>query len=202
MIRGRAEAFSDGVFAIAATLLVLGLHDPGARGGLARGLAHQWPAYAAYAVSFITIGIIWANHATLFGHLARLDRPLLFLNLLLLMLAALIPFPTMLLASYVRASGTDARSAAAVYGATMTAMSLLFTLIWSRVAHREDLLAEGKTVHHARRARRRSLRGPVVYLAATAVSAVSAPAALAGYALVAIYFALPGRSLAPAQNVP
>lgn len=200
MTKSRVEAFSDGVFAIAATLLVLGLHDPGGHGGLARGLARHWPSFAAYGVSFTTIGIIWVNHNTLFGHLGRLDRPLVFLNLLLLLIVAFTPFPTGLLAAHTAASGADSRVAAAVYGVTMAAMGGVFTLIWSRAAAREHLLAEGKTAHHARVSLRRSLMGPVMYLAATALSFISAPAALAGYAAVAVYFVLPGRTLVPAES--
>lgn len=194
MPASRADAFSDGVFAIAATLLVLGLRDPGGRGGLARSLGYQWPAFAAYAVSFVTIGIIWMNHSTLFGSLRRLDRPMVMLNLLLLMIVAFIPFPTSLLAEYVRATGPDARVAAILYGVTMTTMGVVFTVIWWRLAGREHLLAEGRTARDARAALRRSLRGPIAYAAATALSAISAPVALAGYAAVAIYFALPGRA--------
>src|SRR2546423_5191916 len=105
MSTARVEAFSDGVFAIAITLLVLGLRPLGAGRGLARDLAQQWPSYAAYVVSFGTIGIIWMNHSTLFGHLRRLDRPLVVANLLLLMVVAFIPFPTEFLASHVCLAG-------------------------------------------------------------------------------------------------
>ena len=193
----RVESFSDSVFAFAATLLVLNLRDPG--GDLARGLLREWPSYAAYAVSFLTIGIIWINHGTLFGRLGRLDRPLVVLNLLLLMIVAVIPFPTAMLARYAR-DGASSHAAGILYGTTMTVMGIMFTAIWWRVTSREHLLADGTTAHHARAALRRSLKGPIVYAAATALSALSAPAALAGYAAVAIYFALPGRTLTPIQN--
>jgi len=98
----RAEAFSDGVFAIAITLLVLGLHLPGAgpQGhSLTYQLVHAWPQYFAYVVSFLTIGIMWMNHHTLLAHVNRVNRPLLVLNLLLLMGVVAIPFPTELVAS-------------------------------------------------------------------------------------------------------
>ena len=196
--RRRVDALSDSVFAFAATLLVLGLHDPGDRGGLAHSLAQEWPSFAAYVVSFATIAIIWINHNTLFGHLGQLDRPLVFLNLLLLLLVALIPFPTALLAADVRSGGANSHVAAAIYGATMTAMGAVFTAIWARVASREHLLAEGMTPHHARAWVRRSLTGPLVYLAAATLSAVSAPAALIGYAAIPLYFCLPGHSMTPA----
>ena len=112
----RLEAFSDGVFAIAITLLVLELHVPetGDR-SLARALAHEWPQFAAYLTSFLIIGIMWVNHHSMFREITRVDRPLLFLNLLLLLWTALLPFPTELIARYLRAGGADAHVAAAVY---------------------------------------------------------------------------------------
>src|SRR6476660_4703305 len=102
----RTETFSDGVFAIAITLLVLqiGVPKPGS-GSLARALGEQWPAYASYLVSFFTIGIIWINHHAVFASLERSDRGLLLLNLLLLAWVALIPWPTDLIAEYMREGG-------------------------------------------------------------------------------------------------
>src|ERR671937_1127352 len=95
MRTARLEAFSDGVFSIAATLLVLELRVPAPDPvGLAAALLRQWPSYAVYAVSFLTIGIIWVNHHALFDLLRKVDRPLLFLNLLLLLCVAAVPFPT------------------------------------------------------------------------------------------------------------
>ncbi|MGH2444321.1 MAG: TMEM175 family protein [Chloroflexota bacterium] len=193
----RIEAFSDGIFAFAATLLVLGLHDPGSAGGLGHGLIHQWPFFAAYAVSFVTIGIIWLNHHSLFACLRELDRLLVFLNLLLLMVVAFLPFPTGLLATYVRSGGSDSHVAGGLYGLTMTALGLLFTVIWWRLTKSEHLLAEGSTPADARASLHRTFRGPIIYLVATAISLVSAPAALIGYAAVAVYFAFPGRTLSP-----
>src|SRR5205823_4134021 len=100
MTPGRTEAFSDGVFSIAATLLVLDLKVPAVNGDLLPALWRLWPAYASYAVSFLTIGIIWMNHHTIFAHLRRVDRRLQVLNLILLLIVALIPFPTSILATY------------------------------------------------------------------------------------------------------
>ena len=102
----RAEAFSDGVLAIAITLLVLDLRLPPANGHtLTFLLLHDWPQYFAYVVSFLTIGIMWMNHHTIFAHITRVDRPLLVINLLLLMCVVAIPFPTSLVAEHLRASG-------------------------------------------------------------------------------------------------
>ena len=98
----RTEAFSDGVFAIAITLLVLDLAVPplqeSERDGLAAALGHEWPSYFAYLVSFLVVGIIWINHHTMLTLLERVDRPVLFANLMLLLTVSVIPFPTRLLA--------------------------------------------------------------------------------------------------------
>ena len=88
----RLETFSDGVFAIAATLLILEVHR--AHGSVAHGLVHAWPSYAAYAISFLTLGIVWVNHHTVFAQIARVDRTFLFINVVFLMIIAFSPFPT------------------------------------------------------------------------------------------------------------
>jgi uncharacterized membrane protein len=102
MRTSRLEAFSDGVFAIAITLLVLDLAVPpvteAERDGLWAALGHEWPSYFAYLVSFLVIGIIWINHHTMLTLVERVDRPVLFANLLLLLTVSVIPFPTRLLA--------------------------------------------------------------------------------------------------------
>jgi uncharacterized membrane protein len=110
MTRARVEAFSDGVFAIAITLLVLDIPVPQvARGQLGDALLDNWPDYAAYVVSFAIIGLIWINHHAVFGYVERVDRGLLFLNLNLLLWTALIPWPTRLLAEFMQ--GAAATSA-------------------------------------------------------------------------------------------
>jgi len=148
----RLEAFSDGVFSIAATLLVLELHVPEVTQDLGAALLAQWPSYAAYVVSFATIGIIWVNHHQLFVHVRRVDRTLLFLNLALLMVVALIPFPTAILGRFVSAE-RDSHMAAAVYGGLMILMSIAFTALWRHVTADATLLG-----HHLdpRRARRKA----------------------------------------------
>lgn len=120
--RGRLEALSDGVFAIAAILLVLNRPTPETRSGLASALLQDWPFFATYAVSFVTVGIIWINHTNLFGHLASLDRPLVYLNLLLVLIVAFTPYRTAVFANHLRSGGDGARVAAATYGVTMTLM--------------------------------------------------------------------------------
>lgn len=127
MNKSRAEAFSDGVFAVAATVLVFAIAAPDVKPGLlANALIAEWPSYAAYAISFLTIVVIWVNHHVVFDTMERVDRPLLFLNALLLLTVAVIPFPTGLLAHYLQA-GHDQQTAAFAYGLAMSAMAVAFS---------------------------------------------------------------------------
>src|SRR6266542_5745791 len=121
METGRVEAFSDGVFAIAITLLILavGFEQAIAEGDVKHQLLHLWPAYIAYAVSFLTVGIMWVNHHAVFRHFERVDRPLLLLNILLLMFIAFTPFPTRVVAEHAE-DAADRKAAALLYGTTMT----------------------------------------------------------------------------------
>ena len=119
----RLETFSDGVFAIAATLLVLEIGvDSAADHDLGSALLHLWPSYLAYVTSFITIGIIWMNHHTCVETMRRADRTLLFLNLLLLMTVAFLPFPTRLVAEHLQKPGEQA--AVYAYAATFVVMAI------------------------------------------------------------------------------
>src|SRR5215212_7944350 len=139
----RTEAFSDGVFAIAATLLVLELKVPHVEpGGLSSALLERWPSYATYVVSFLTIGIIWVNHHAVLERIRNVNRPLLFVNLVFLMAVAAIPFPTALLADYLQAGHAE-RLASAIYGAAMALMGISFGAIWAYAVLSEGLLHEG-----------------------------------------------------------
>ncbi len=195
----RLEAFSDGVIAIAITLLVLELRIPEADdGGLWRALLHEWPSFAAYVVSFMTIGIMWVNHHTLFRHVSVFDRPLLFLNLLLLLGIALVPFPTALLARHIR-DPIDSHVAAALYSANMSLIAVGFNLTWRWIAHDARLLHEAVDLAAARAASRRYSLGLVVYPVTIALSFVSAPITLAVHGVLAIFYAidqLPGLTAA------
>ena len=187
MNTSRTEAFSDGVFAIAATLLVLELKIPHVEAGeLLGALLEQWPSYATYAVSFLTIGIIWVNHHTIMDRVRRVDRPLLFINLVFLMLVAAIPFPTALLADYLN-EGHDDRLAAAIYGGTMWAMGLAICAIWAYVV-RGGLLHEGVDRDLARRSLRIFAVGILAYPLGVVVSTLNAELGLVVYALVALFY--------------
>jgi len=189
----RLEAFSDGVMAIAITLLVLDLSVP-ARSQLGRNetlrhaLAQMWPNYAAYVVSFLIIGIIWMNHHSLFRMIARVDRLTLFLNLLLLMVVSAIPFPTRLLAEYLTAGGPDSHLAAAVYSGTMLAMSLAFGALFVSATRRPDLLRPA--VDHAvvRASIPRFTGGGAVYALTVVLAFISAPVTLLAHFGLAVYY--------------
>jgi uncharacterized membrane protein len=188
MPKSRTEAFSDGVFAIATTLLIIEVRPPESEAGeLARDLANQWPSYAAYVVSFAIIGIIWVNHHDIFERITTVDRPLLFLNLLLLLTVAFLPFPTALLGEYIR-KGDNAHVAAAVYSANMTLIGLAFIAIWTYLARVPGLLATEVGAEGARRARRAAAIGPVLYGLSIPLAFVSPVACLAVYAALALYF--------------
>ncbi|HEY4025657.1 MAG TPA: TMEM175 family protein [Candidatus Dormibacteraeota bacterium] len=187
----RLEAFSDGVFAIAITLLVLALAVP-ARDtlhgeALIDALGRQWPAYSAYLVSFLVIGIIWINHHTMFDRVHRVDRLVLFANLALLLVVSTIPFPTRLLSEYLTA-GNDARTAAAIYSATMVAMSVAYSALWLAVTRDARLLHEGVDHVGSRAALRRFGIGGVFYLGTVGLAFVSPIATLAVHGALAVYY--------------
>lgn len=193
---GRLEAFSDGVFAVAITLLALDLSVAGPeQGPLAHQLVTRWPAFVAYLISFFTIGVIWVNHHALFTGLARLDRAMLFVNLLLMLFVVAIPFATATMAEYLSAGGQDSRLATAIYGAVMTGMAASFGLVLRRAIkheHMKDPLNPAARVA----AQRRFAAGILVYVGATVLALLSAPAAFACYGVVAIFYVLeqtPGR---------
>jgi len=183
------EAFSDGVFAVAITLLALdlGVAGPG-HGALARQLGDRWPSYAAYAVSFFIIGITWVNHHALFKSLAMTDRLLMFLNLTLLLFIVAVPFGTATMAAYLRSGGADAHLAAALYAAILEGMALSFSAIFVWSTRAEERRHEPLPAGGARAAIVRFTIGSLVYLVAAAVAFVSAPATLVIIALMAVYY--------------
>lgn len=141
MTKSRLEAFSDGVFAIAITLLVIDLRPPQLGPGerLAHALWQQWPSYVAYLVSFVTIGVIWLNHHWILEQVVQVDGPLLVLNLNMLLWAALLPFPTAVLAEHLGAGGEAARTAAALYSGVLVLLALAGVALFSWVIHDDRL---------------------------------------------------------------
>jgi uncharacterized membrane protein len=192
---GRLHALIDGVFAIGVTLLVLDLPRPGDTEHLSHDLLHQWPAYVAYVVSFVTIGLLWIEHHGMMSALDRINRRFLERTLVFLLFISLIPWPTALAAEYVRSGGEPARAAAILYAGTMLLMGLSFASGW------RFLTAHPELVNDAARAAfpagtRRAVLGALVYVPAILVAFVSPDASFAVDALIAAYFAV-SRSEVP-----
>jgi uncharacterized membrane protein len=186
----RLETFADGVFAIAATLLVLNIEVPelGDK-SLAHELAKLWPAYVGYAVSFLTIGIIWVNHHTVLRQLRGIDRTFLFINVFFLLCIAFIPFPTRLLATYVRTD--DGKAAALAYGVTLTITALFFNLMWRYAIGGGGRLLRPDADRREVDGITRSYRpGVPMYAAATVVGGFQAELGAALFAAIALFYVL------------
>lgn len=193
MSTGRLEAFSDGVIAVAITLLVLNIDLPQLKPGetLAHGLAAQWPFYAAYVTSFLTIGIIWVNHHVMIGRLRESDRAILFLNLLLLMSIAVLPFATKLIAEYLR-KPSGQHLAAAVYGGAFLVMGTFFSVLNAHILlAKHHRLARPLSLERRRQILARSVAGVIPYAIATALAIVSPYVTLIICAGLALFYALP-----------
>jgi uncharacterized membrane protein len=186
----RAEAFSDGVFAIAITLLVLDLRLPGPgpqHHSLTDQLLHGWPQYFAYVVSFLTIGIMWMNHHTIVAHITRVDRTLLVLNLVLLMGVVVIPFPTAVVAEHLRDS--EGTTATVFYGLVMIAVSIGFAGLWIYVVTHAQRLGGQAQPEALRRSIPGFTGGLLVYVAGTLIAAFGFPVvALIIFGLLAVYY--------------
>src|SRR6185437_949781 len=195
MSPSRLETFSDGVFAIAATLLILDVRV--GPGELGNRLLHNWPSYVAYAVSFLTIGIIWINHHTVFTQIRRVDRLFLLINVTFLMLVAFIPFPTSLIASHLR--GSDLEPAALAYGATLTVTAIFFNVLWFYASLGHRLLRTDADPRAISGITRSYLPGPLIYLGATLVALISPIASVVLFGVIAIFYivesSLFGRSV-------
>jgi len=184
----RLETFADGVFAIAATLLILDVRADLPGGGLAHALEHAWPQYAAYAVSFLTIGIIWVNHHACFDQIGRCDRRFLFINVAFLACVAFIPFPTRLVAEHLRDDGL--RAAAIAYGVTLVATAVGFAALWFYAAIGRRLIRDDADQRVISGISRSYLPGAPSYGAATLVALVSPTAAVILFAAIALFYVL------------
>ena len=195
----RVETFSDGVFAIAITLLVLEIRVPQVEEGasLLGELIELWPSYLGYAISFIVIGIMWANHHNRFNYIARSDHVLLFLNTLLLMCVAFIPFPTALLAEYV--SSEEQQTAVAVYAGTMAVSAVFFNLLWLYAAHGYRLVDRTLDPAILRAMTRRYVAGMLLYISAFALAFVNIVLSLALIVGLALVFILPEPGSRPGK---
>lgn len=188
---GRLETFADGVMAIAITLLILEVrvpeHEPGR---LAHALADQWPSYAAYVTSFLTIGVIWVNHHRMFKLIQRVTHSFLMLNVLFLMVVAFLPFPTALVAEAIKAHD-GVRAATFVYGGTMVLTAIMFNLVWGYASAGHRLLVDGLDPESIRKGTNSYRKGPLLYLVLTLPAIFNPFISLAAFALLAGYWLLP-----------
>ena len=195
----RLEAFADGVFAIAATLLILNVDAqiPGDASDLGASILHIWPSYLAYAVSFVTIGIMWVNHHTVMTQIDRTDRRFLFANIGLLMCIAFVPFPTRLVAEHIRGDG--ARDAALVYGFTMVTTAIMFNITWLYASRDGRLLRPDANPAVVSGLTRSYLPGPWIYLGATLLAFVSPAASVIGFLVIATLYVVESSLLGNAD---
>ena len=191
---GRVEAFSDGVFAIAITLLILEIHVPGDTSHLLDELLQLWPSYLAYVVTFLLIGLVWANHHVMFEYIERSDRLLLFLNTLLLMNVASLPFVAAVLASALR-NGEGENVAVGLYGGTLAVGGVFFNALWLHASRHHRLLNDTITPTEARALAQRFLAGPVLYLAGTVVGVFFPIAGIVVFAFLILFYWLPPQRL-------
>ena len=205
---GRIEAFSDGVFAIAITLLVIEIGVPHVEDEgtpLFGALVEQWPSYLGYIISFLQIGVIWANHHNRFRFIERSDHVLLFLNILFLMCVAFIPFPTALLAEYLEGAATERETAGAIYAGTLAVTAVFFTLLWLYAAVNRRLVDRNIDPFVLRAMTRRYLLGAVAYLLVFLLAFANVAASLALIVALALLFVLPepgegaSRKVSPAR---
>ena len=196
----RLEAFSDGVFAIAITLLVLEIKVPPPGTAIGAELLRLWPSYLAYVVSFLVIGAIWINHHAMFKHIVRVDGMLLLLNVLHLLLIAFLPFPTAVLAEAFH-RGTDESVAAAFYGGILTVIGIFVNAMWRYAAHGGRLLSIHLTATKIRKINRQFLVGPTVYAIATVVALVLPWLAVLLFILLNVFYLWPrwGHKTVPSR---
>lgn len=191
--RNRIEALTDGVFAIAMTLLVLDikvpeLHPPLETAQLPLKLVALWPNFLSYLISFLILGVYWVGHHFQLSFIRRVDRPLLWINILFLLWVALVPFSTALLSEY-----SKTRVAIAIYGLNLIAVGLTLALQWWYATTETRHVDPDIHPNLVRRAMRRTLMAPLVYVVAIALSLVRTELSLILYALVPLLYILPGK---------
>ena len=193
----RIEAFSDGMFAIAITLLILEIKIPSpTEGRLAAALLKQWPSYLAFFLSFAYIGVMWMNHHRMFTHIKRSNDTLLVLNLLLLLGVTAVPFPTAVLAAHL---GTpDQRTGAILYNGVFIVIAIFFNVLW-RYAVSHDLLEESMSTSAAQISRQYAV-GPLMYAVCLVLAWVDVRISLGVNVAMAIFFALPPSMVRKADS--
>lgn len=195
---GRIEAFSDAIFAVAITLLILNIRIPPMPQNqneqsdftLALALLHDWPFYLAFLTSFATIGIMWINHHRLFNYIKSSNNMLLILNLLLLLLVVFVPFPTILLTDYRQ---PQYHLPAELYSATYVLLAICFNILWRYASYKNRLLDKRANSLEVQAISRQYMFGPLLYLIAFGLAFLYVPASIIWNLLLALFFALPGR---------
>lgn len=195
----RLEAFSDGVFAIAITLLVLDITVPiGAEKHLFRALVDQWPIYLAYFVSFATIGAAWFAHSAITEYLDRADRGLVRINILLLMLISFLPFPTKLLAEYIGSTEPE-RVAVTLYGVVLMSVSVLISLLWKHAINNKLIKVESNE-DDIQVISIRLKPSLIAYIILLVLGLFLPIAAVVGYLLIALYILFPAHIRRTSKN--
>jgi len=194
----RIEAFSDGVFAIAITLLILEIKVPGPSANLGTQLLKQWPSYVAFLISFAFIGIMWINHHRLFTHIKRSDNTLMVLNLLLLLGVTSVPYPTAVLAQHL--GQPDQAVAARAYNGLYFVIAIFFNILWWHVNH-ANLLGHDADPSSADKISKQYAVGPLLYLICFALTWITVSGSLALNFSLAIYFALPPHVVRNGRNL-
>lgn len=192
---GRVEAFSDGVFAVAITLLVLNIQPPAslADAEILKSFSTEWPKLLAFVASFVTIGVMWINHHKVFNRISYTDNTLLVLNLLLLLVIIFIPFPTALLAQqYVQ--HPEGHIGAIVYMGTNVLLAISFNLLWFYSSHGNRLLRKDADPEDTKAISRQYVFGPIVTILTLLIAIINVPASIVLNLLLTLFFALPGRS--------
>ncbi len=189
----RIEAFSDGVFAVAITLLVINLQVPQITSSLVSSelvpkLGELWPKFLSYALSFVIVGIYWVAHHNTFHYIKRSDRTLLWLNILMMMCIVFIPFPTALLGQY-----PEQQISVIIYGGTLVITGFVLQLLWWYTTSNHRLVGKEIDPQLVQRATRRNLTAPLIYLLAIGISLFSVPTSLILFILVPVYYIFPGR---------
>ena len=190
----RLEAFSDGVFAIAITLLILEVKVPHAGSGetLSRALLRLWPSYLGYAISFVTLGIMWTNHHTIFRYIHRCDRYFLLIHVFFLMCISFLPFPTAVLAEHLPYAESR-RSAVAFYSGTLIVIALAYNAVWWYGVGERRLLDPEADPVAVRTISRRYALGPISYAVSFALAFVNVWASLAVHLVLMVMYLLPER---------
>jgi len=193
--KGRLEAFSDGVFAIAVTLLILEVKvSGGEHQALAQQLRHAWPSCAAYLISFTLIGTMWINHHGMFKVLRGVSHSIIVANMALLLVVSFVPFPTKLVGEHL-STGTfdDRRAAVVLYSATMVGVGVVFSLLWWAVTRDRRLLEPQVTPAMVRSGTRRNLMGLPLYFVILLVAFGFPKVSLALSGVLGLFYLLPQR---------